>query len=547
MKRSYFVLFILSFLSISLSAQSAGKFTRLDTLSVHPLDAGGWGEVVAGLDLDKDGKPEIYAVNSNAIDDPPSQLTPRIYKYELNNGKWEMVWSAEIPDIKQNTWPALTYGDLDKDGKGEIIFAPANWVDTEHPNPDRVFVYEARGDGSDNMGVDILGSSAPNAKFKIATADNADIRPMKWFVEDYDGDGTPELMFCDRSASKTTSLGFGILSVDKIPDDGDGSEKWTIEASGQSSLTGFPFAIYYDIAWLNNVLYLWDSAGNIVSVKHNGQTWNLVATQKTIGGATGSFKTAQVVDIDKDGTKEIVFGGWSDGKAYLCKPQNDTLVATVLADFSQLGVTRLNGGGHGDLDKDGKVDFVFGSRNTTATKVFDAVVRLQYKGGTVTDPNSYIPTVIDSLIHPNTGQLDIVSVGDVDKDSVDEAVYSSGYPRGTLDFPNIPLVILKYQKVQVGVEKENSRIPGNFFLAQNFPNPFNPSTTIKFGLPGEAMVSLRIFNILGQEVATLLENQNMSAGTYNVDFNASKLTSGTYIYQLSFSNQLITKKMLLMK
>lgn len=544
MKRCYLLLFILSFLSVSLNAQTTGKFTRLDTLSVNPLDAGGWGETIAGLDLDKDGKPEIYAVNSNAVDDPPSQLTPRLYKYELNNNKWEMVWSAEIPDIKQNTWPAFTYGDLDKDGKGEIIFAPANWVDTEHPNPDRVFVYEDRGDGSNAMGVDIFGSSAPNAKFKIATEDNADIRPMKWFVEDYDGDGTPEILFCDRS-SKTSALGFGILSVDKIPDNGDGSEKWTVEASG-ATVTGFPAAVYYDIAWLNNVLYLWDSNGNIVSVKYNGQTFSLVAKQTTVGGATGSFKTAQTVDVDKDGTKEIVFGGWSDGKAYLCKPQNDTLVATVLADYSKLGVTRLNGGGHGDLNKDGKVDFVFGSRNTTATKVFDAVVRLQYKGGTVTDPASYSATVIDSLIHPNTGQLDIVSVGDVDKDSVDEAVYSSGYPRGTLDYPNIPLVILKYQAAS-SVEKENSRIPDNFFLAQNFPNPFNPSTTIRFGLQKEATVSLRIFNILGQEVATLISNEHMTAGSYNVDFNASKLTSGTYIYQLSFDNQLINRKMLLMK
>lgn len=544
MKRCYFLVLLFSAVfSISLNAQT-GKFIRLDTLSVHQLDAGGWGEAIAGVDLDKDGKPEIYAVNSNAVDVPESQLIPRIYKYEFNNGKWQEVWSAEIPDIKQNTWPGLTYGDLDKDGKMEIIFAPANWVDTEHPNPDRIFVYEDRGDTSNAMGIDMFGSSAPNAKFKIASEDNADIRPIKMFVEDYDNDGTPELMFCDRSSK---GLGFGILSVDKIPDNGDGSEKWTIEASGKDqSLTTFPIATYYDLAWLNNVLYLWASSGDITSVKYDNKTWKMVATQKTIGGATGSFKTACVTDIDKDGQKEIVFGGWSDGKAYLCKPQNDTLVATVLADYSTLGVTRLNGGAFGDLDKDGKVDFVFGSRNTTATKVFDAVVRLQYKGGAANDPNNYTASVIDSLIHPNTGQLDIVAVGDVNKDSLDEAVYSSGYPRGTLDYPNIPLVILEYKGVS-RVARENNAVPNSFFLAQNFPNPFNPSTTIKFGMPSEAFVSLRIYNILGQEVAVLINNEHMTAGSYNVDFNASKLTSGTYIYQLNVNNQIVSKKMLLMK
>ena len=81
---------------------------------------------------------------------------------------------------------------------------------------------------------------------------------------------------------------------------------------------------------------------------------------------------------------------------------------------------------------------------------------------------------------------------------------------------------------------------------QNYPNPFNPTTSIRFGLPTESNVRLSVFNILGQEVA-LLVNQTMSAGYHKVDFDASQLTSGLYFYKVQAENFVQVKKMLLMK
>lgn len=543
MNRFYSLLLAFS-VALSFSLHAQGKFFRADTISVQKDDAGGYGNIVAGVDFDKDGKPEIYACNSNATD-VESSLIPRLYKFELNKGKWELVWSTSIDGTWQNTWPALTYGDLDKDGKMEIIWGPANWVDDAHANPARILVFEAKGDGSDNMGVDFFGTSLPNAKYTITTANKVDMRPIHWFVTDVDNDGKNELVYADRQAG--TGLSFGIVSVDKIPDNGDGSEVWTLEMNGKdASMAGLNTLSKYDIVLLNSILYLFDGSGYITPIKFQNNTWKLLPTQTNIAGTTGSFKGATVVDIDKDGKKEIVFGGWSDGKAYLCKQQGDTLVAFQIGNFAKLGVTRLNGAGAGDLDGDGKLDFAFGSRNTTATKVFDAVVRLQYKGGAITDSNSYVPTVIDSLIHPNTGQLDIVCVANVDTDSLPEVLYSSGYPRGTLDSPNIPIVILKY-KSATSVKMQDNKTPESFYLTQNFPNPFNPTTNIKFGLPNATVVTLKVFNVLGQEITTLINNEQLAAGPYNVDFNASGLSSGTYIYQLRYENQIISKKMQLLK
>jgi hypothetical protein len=100
--------------------------------------------------------------------------------------------------------------------------------------------------------------------------------------------------------------------------------------------------------------------------------------------------------------------------------------------------------------------------------------------------------------------------------------------------------------VLVGVEDE-PQAPKVYYLTQNFPNPFNPSTTIRFGLPKESAVTLMIYNILGEHVATLINNQTLQAGEYNHEFNASRLASGTYIYRLTAGDFSQAKKMLLLK
>lgn len=88
--------------------------------------------------------------------------------------------------------------------------------------------------------------------------------------------------------------------------------------------------------------------------------------------------------------------------------------------------------------------------------------------------------------------------------------------------------------------------PVNFELSQNYPNPFNPGTTIKFAIPQSSNVTLKIFNALGQEVQTVL-NQNMEAGVHSVDFNASELNSGVYFYRLDAGSFSEVRKMTLIK
>ena len=97
-----------------------------------------------------------------------------------------------------------------------------------------------------------------------------------------------------------------------------------------------------------------------------------------------------------------------------------------------------------------------------------------------------------------------------------------------------------------GSESNNLKVPNNFELKQNYPNPFNPSTQISVSVPESGNYTLKVYNILGQEVATLL-NSKINAGNHTFNFDASNLTSGIYFYTFRGNNVVKTKKMILMK
>ena len=88
--------------------------------------------------------------------------------------------------------------------------------------------------------------------------------------------------------------------------------------------------------------------------------------------------------------------------------------------------------------------------------------------------------------------------------------------------------------------------PTVFALDQNYPNPFNPSTMISYSIPQSSFVTLKVYDIIGNEVATLV-NQNQQAGKYDIRFDASNLSNGVYMYSIKTDNFTSTKKMILMK
>lgn len=101
--------------------------------------------------------------------------------------------------------------------------------------------------------------------------------------------------------------------------------------------------------------------------------------------------------------------------------------------------------------------------------------------------------------------------------------------------------------IHTDLEEVSVDLPSTYVLNQNYPNPFNPSTLIKFSLANSSKVTLEVYNLLGQRITVLVNGQQMPAGEFNVNFDASRLASGVYIYRLTAGDFTSTKKMTLIK
>jgi hypothetical protein len=110
---------------------------------------------------------------------------------------------------------------------------------------------------------------------------------------------------------------------------------------------------------------------------------------------------------------------------------------------------------------------------------------------------------------------------------------SISYEGGSLLFP-------------VSVRSDELDVPAAFEVGRNYPNPFNPTTTITFGLPTASPVTVRVYNLIGREVATLFSGR-LGAGTHTVEFDAAGLSSGVYLYRVEAGASVQTKSMVLLK
>ena len=133
-----------------------------------------------------------------------------------------------------------------------------------------------------------------------------------------------------------------------------------------------------------------------------------------------------------------------------------------------------------------------------------------------------------------------VADGVVDqKNIMDYYVTGKSLPLGRLSF--------SYNNGRItSIKHSNDLQPKSFSLSQNYPNPFNPNTEIKYSIPESGMVTLKVYNLLGQVVVTLV-NKEQKAGSYTVNYDASGLASGVYLYRIQAGSFALTKKMILLK
>jgi hypothetical protein len=162
------------------------------------------------------------------------------------------------------------------------------------------------------------------------------------------------------------------------------------------------------------------------------------------------------------------------------------------------------------------------------------------------------PPVWIHLLHPTLGVVEpnntdtlIVRFHAMMSDTITGAlikIYNNDLNKSLVEIP----VNIEMLENLVSNTEENVFAPLDFSLEQNYPNPFNPSTTIKYSIKENSLVSLKIYDILGNEVAALI-NEVKPVGIYSVNFNSGSLSSGVYFYTLNAGSFSETRKMLLLK
>ncbi len=617
MKKLVFTLSVICFLVAAVNAQqlnNIANFNRAnlvqDTLMPYynPGVSGNFGirtVWVATEDLDQDGKPEVLATDY--------QNNGRVHVMELSGNNLEIVWSSP-KDYASTTGSGSTprwvrTGDLDGDGKGEIIF-PLSKGSADYV----VRVYEWDGNNNGYIHAIDLDFNAFNAQGVGNFRTNREVA----HVYDFDNDGSDELIMSNRD-HKVYVLG--------ISGDVPGFGGWVVEGGLPSVVPVNTNA--YSISHWHSLPADLDGNGTKEIVSH---FWNFLGfmTIRPTGTDTYvypdtsipnfyreflridnvdaiSYMGIQVLDVDGDGNDEIAGIQYSaasdrDYDPYLINfnPGDDVQYGWTQDKFAYIGedlwqlAGRTAGSfwgiGAADLNNNGRQELLLGG-----SLGYD-VVAVEYDGtGSVLDPTNYNSSIIYAGGHTTKNSAYEIrdSAGVIDTVAVGDAPFVSKMFAGCdINANRKQEVFLSYQSVHDSVKytykrwdgsafvtdsvrmvRNNDQVtlrmlestitgiieipltivtPDDYILEQNYPNPFNPSTTIRFSLPLQKRISLVVYDILGNEVKTLINDQEFEKGNYEITWDGtdnfgSSVSSGQYIYTLKYGNFSKSLKMTLLK
>lgn len=501
-----------------------------------------------GYDVNKNGKKEILLMTDPTISGgKTTDTTNTLFLLENDgNDNYKLIWSYKSP-YRVNSYGDCDVADVDKDGKPEIWMAFPSVVASNNPNPPRLLCFEFDGTKI---------PTTPTLEWNYGLRDNFDFRPTCILFDDVDGDGTVEIVTTSRRDDFGGS-GSGrtvIVASSPLPIEAGGLNLLQTEFIDSSAyLKGG--AVYeakildYDRDGKKEIwVFTWDQyTFNIFEATGADQYVHQVEVRKAHPESDiGSFMATHFYDANKDGKLEgFVAGAQGDfgsGAVLYIESSDDVSKLTkdnVKIIGYQIG-SNPRGAAIGDFDKNGLMDFVFADRK------LNKIVRMEYKGtGNLADSTSYYWSDLmkdTSTVYPPDYFEISASSADLDGDGFVELLI----PNLDVMHPSRPMALVIEAKKVNAVKKDEKFIPSEFSLEQNYPNPFNPTTQIEFMIPKSVHVSLKVYNMLGQEVATLV-NEIKDAGKYIATFTSKNLPSGTYYYKISAGDYSEVKKMMLMK
>jgi len=610
MKRLVTIVVLILF-GVGIASSQTPSLTRVFNYPPAKIDSilGGLTSIrgaAVGNDIDNDGKKEIAVTNYN--------YSGRVHIFEVvGNDSLQLVWSS--PQLATggggSTPRYVLFGDLDNDGKGEIIFQ-SNAVGVQFFEWDGV-------NGSDNYG------TQASAVLGTPLLANAGGNSEYFQITDVDGDNTPELLIAYNASTNATDKYYIVSALGDWSTNDPGFSSFNVEYAGtRTELGRWGLSAGSPVAMLPANL---DGTGAKEVILHN---WNLknVATLRTtavdtyaltdttnyptavnylLGGANDDVALfgGMTTDIDGDGREEVYLptypspaGGPGAGKVHMIHYAPGSILAKIdssnVVTLNTNSVTGTGDGfgiGYGDMDRDGKKE-VYVSSGYGAS-----VVSLEFQGGDKTDPSNWTTSLLyageadvyEALkITDSLGVIDTVKTinkpfaskivaanTDIDGDGFEDIILpfqaindSTTITRitwnsGESKWDTVITKVLNPKRwnprvlegtASTGVEAKDWTVilPEQYVLEQNYPNPFNPTTTIAFVLPIRNRVTVKIFDALGREVRTLIQNEEYPAGRSTVVWNGrsnagQQVSSGTYFYSLIHGNFSKTQKMVLLK
>lgn len=355
--------------------------------------------------------------------------------------------------------------------------------------------------------------------------------------------GTTSQFAVDRNNSATNYR--AICLYDSL----EGSNNWMKAIRSEPTSYGTVWQDAHSLGYIGrdlDICYGWN--GSVYAAFNGGSSGNLYARENTsyadptswqtivtvAQGATDTTRHSQIIASREDIPNNIV--------ALVFERQSGT-------EYDLYWALRPSGGTWGTmqwwvLTEENKWPALY-SRKTTGNQIFRSVFERSLTGNT--QPRSIRYKSFDGIIWPDSEpvsdpSIDVTGQEKPEVADIDGNTPVFAYIGGYL----VNVYFDNFNWVPTGVNETSGSIPENYSLEQNYPNPFNPNTIIEYSIPENSFVSLKIYNVLGKEVSTLM-NEEKNAGTYEVNFNASALSSGVYFYKLEAGNFVQTRKMILMK
>ncbi len=589
----------------------ASGWSKANTISFADVDsafgtATNSRTVIGGFDLDQDEKKEIIMTDY-------SRGMVHVFEY-ADDGVFEKVWSS--PDDSENNRRlgsnprTVLVGDLDSDEKMEIVFPlasdPSGWY---------VFEWDGVV-GSDNYGdtfSSIISTEIDTCCAADFTAFRADHEGAA--ILDIDGDGVTEFIAGIRRNASGGKRGTQISYVEGDIEHnagGNGLETWNTEFfvdrgdyGGGSPYPPVPADLDGDgtfeivnPTWNNFNFYNIDVTGadSYATADVNSATKNFQADPDQQDDFT--IFSGGAGDVDGDGDDEVFFPSFKGRDLWVVdyKSGDDVLVidgSHVVRVVDNIG--RFHASVF-DVDQDGRANIFVGSGYPAL------VTSTELVGNDPRDPAGYRSevvyggepdirrdiVVVDSagvvtttshnmaaftskvqsnwngqpIDFDNDGKYEVLVGLQAAQDSIQTTTYRWNEATATWDTTVTKVanpkrwaaVLLEFdpQGTSVSTQELTFVTPDDYILEQNYPNPFNPTTNIRYVLPLQKRVSLKIYNIMGQVVKTLVNDQVQTKGTYEITWDGTndaglRVSSGTYIYSLEFGNFKKSKRMMLVK